>query len=203
MKLYMSPASPFVHKCRIAVRELGLADRIEEVPTAVKPTEANLDYGARINPLRKIPALETDDGAILVDSRVIVAFLDEVAGGGRLVPAEGAARWRTLSAAAIAEGIMDCAVAARYERAVRPAETQWAPWAEDQLGKVDAALDWFEARVGTLEGAFDLKAATLAAALAYLDFRFAERDWRTARPKLAAWFEGVAARPSVAETRPA
>jgi glutathione S-transferase len=33
MKLFYTPASPFVRKCTVALKELGLWDRVEIVPT--------------------------------------------------------------------------------------------------------------------------------------------------------------------------
>ena len=38
-------------------------------------------------PLKKLPALILDNGEIIVDSYVIVEYLDELAGGGKIVPA--------------------------------------------------------------------------------------------------------------------
>ena len=88
MKLTFSPASPFARKVRIAAIELGLIDKIEFVPTAVVPGQANDEY-TRINPLKKLPALILDNGDVVIDSYVIVEYLDELAGGGKLIPASG------------------------------------------------------------------------------------------------------------------
>ena len=43
---------------------------------------------------------------------------------------------------------------------------------------------------------------TTAVALGYIDFRMPEQGWRPARPRLAAWFEAFAKRPSMAATKP-
>ena len=92
MKLTFSPGSPFARKVRIAAIELGLIDKIELVPATVAPTQPNEAYSHDISPLRKLPALILDDGKVIVDSYVIVEYLDELAGGGKLVPASGAMR---------------------------------------------------------------------------------------------------------------
>ena len=34
MKIFFSPASPFVRKCMVVAHELGIADRIEKLPSA-------------------------------------------------------------------------------------------------------------------------------------------------------------------------
>jgi glutathione S-transferase len=96
MKLTYSAASPFARKVRIAAIELGLIDKIELVPTTVAPGQPNDEY-SKIYPLKKIPAMILDNGDIIVDSYVIVEYLDELAGGGKLIPASGTVRWKVKS----------------------------------------------------------------------------------------------------------
>ena len=88
MKLTYSPASPFARKVRMAAIELGLIDKIEFVPTAVAPGQPNDEY-SQINPLKKLPALILDNGDVIIDSYVIVEYLDELAGGGTEILIEG------------------------------------------------------------------------------------------------------------------
>src|SRR5436190_16368666 len=107
MKLYFNPASPFVRKCRVIAHELSIALDLAE--TTARDDEAL----RRVNPLKKIPALVLDDGAVLYDSRVICEYLNTV-GKGSFYP-EGAARWTALRRQALADGVMDAAVANRYE----------------------------------------------------------------------------------------
>lgn len=197
MQLYFHPASPFVRKVRIAAHELGLSDRIELVSvtlTAVSPHDGLRSH----NPLGKIPALITDDGAALYDSRVICEYLDALPGGNRIFPEPGAARWTALRRQAVADGIMDAAVLTRYENAVRPKELHWRDWADGQLLKIRTALDTLEHE--DLAAAFDIGTIAIACALGYLDLRFASEDWRARRPRLAAWAVAVAKRPSLAAT---
>src|SRR3954468_1735782 len=92
MKLTFSPASPFARKVRIAAIELGLIDKIEFVPASVVPGQPNEEYSRDLNPLKKLPVLILDDGGVILDSYVIVEYLDEFAGGGKLIPASGPAR---------------------------------------------------------------------------------------------------------------
>ena len=96
MKLTYSPASPFARKVRIAAIELGLIDKIEFAPMSVMPGQANDEY-TKITPLKKLPVLILDNGDVILDSYVIVEYLDELAGGNRLIPASGAARWTVKS----------------------------------------------------------------------------------------------------------
>ena len=200
MKLYYSPASPFVRKVLVCAHERGVDGRIEQVATKVLPSEPNREYG-KANPLMKLPALELDDGLVLFDSVVICEYLDSLGNAPRLFPAEGAARWRALRLHALADGILEAAVLTRYETAARPAELRWNAWVEGQLLKVDQALDFLERNTGELHG-LDIGTVTAGCALGYLDFRYADRRWRESHPKLAAWFETIGRRPSFAKTVP-
>jgi glutathione S-transferase len=63
-----------------------------------------------------------------------------------------------------------------------------------------AALEKRAPHLGT---AFGLAQITMAVACGYHDWRYASDDWRTAAPRLAAWFDVVAERASMQATRPA
>ena len=200
MKLYSNPASPYVRKVRITAQELGLNDRIELVSITLTPVSPHEGVRAS-NPIGKIPTLVLDDGTALYDSPVICEYLDTLAGGNRIFPAAGAARWTALRRQAIADGIMEAAVLTRYEDAVRPKELRWQAWADGQFLKIRTALDVVEHE--HLESAFDIGTLSIVSALGYLDFRFASEGWRATRPRLAAWAAAVSKRPSVAATAPA
>ncbi|MCW5773372.1 MAG: glutathione S-transferase N-terminal domain-containing protein [Rhodospirillaceae bacterium] len=201
MKMYYSPLSPFVRKVRVAAMELGLADRIELAEVAVSPIAAN-DGLAAVNPLVKIPALVADDGELLFDSAVIVEYLDTLAGGNRLVPATGPARWRVKRTETMADGLMDAAVLIRYESALRPAEKRWPEWIAGQQRKIDQALDAFEGQSWLFDDAIDAGKIALGCALGYLDFRFPETGWRKRCETLGRWYENFAKRPSMQATKP-
>lgn len=89
MQVRVNAASPFARKVRIVVRECGLAERVQEIQTAVSPVTPNADLAGQ-NPLIKIPALSLDDGTALYDSRVICEYLDSLAGGKLIPPSAGA-----------------------------------------------------------------------------------------------------------------
>src|SRR6516165_7604739 len=71
MKLHYAPQSPFARKVRAAAIELGLGERLKLEYTKVVPGRANTSYATSGNPLRKIPALVTDEGETIFDSTVI------------------------------------------------------------------------------------------------------------------------------------
>lgn len=201
MKLLASPTSPFARKVLVAAIELGLDSRIERTDAAVSPTNRNQTVIAH-NPLGQVPTLVADDGVVLYDSRVIAEYLDHLAGGGRVFPVPGPARWRALTEQALADGIIDAALLARYETASRPAMLLWEDWRTGQLDKVQKGLERLERQVGDLGSRIDIGTISVACALGYLDLRFADLDWRSAAPRLAAWFATFAARPSMKATEP-
>jgi glutathione S-transferase len=200
MQLIYAAASPFARKVRVLAAETGLLDRIELLDTAVLPTTLNERVNA-LNPLGKIPVLLTDDAEALYDSRVICEYLDTLHQGPKLLPS-GASRWQVLRLAALADGLMDAALLARYERGVRPAELQWPAWLDGQLSKVQRALTELERQVDLLQGPLDLAQIGVACALGYLDFRFADLDWRAAYPDLAAFQQAFSQRPSMQGSAP-
>lgn len=201
MKLYGSLTSPFVRTVRIAAIELGLDGQIELVPTIVRPTQPNRDFGAAINPLRRVPALETEDGEIFVDSRVIVEFLNKAAKGA-IVPKGAAARIACFNRHAVFAGATEALVSAMYETRLRPEERRWAEWAADQIDKGHAVFDWAETRIDDVGAEFDLAAIAFVCLIGYAQFRFASVDWLKDRPAVAAFAERSAARSSVASTAP-
>lgn len=201
MKLYISSASPFARKVRLVAHEAGLAPRVEEVPTVVSPVKPNADL-AKANPLMKLPTLVTDDGMALFDSPVICEYLDSLNAGRKLFPAAGPARWAALRQQAVADGILDAAIGVRYQTALAPKELQWTQWQDGQRAKWKQALDFLEADAKALEGDPTIGSLTVAATLAWLDFRYGADDWRIGRPALAAWFAGFSQRPSMQATLP-
>ena len=201
MKLYVSPASPYVRKVRVVAREAGLAAVIEEVVASVSPVAPN-EQVSRDNPLGKLPVLIADDGSAIYDSPVICEYLDSLHSGRKLFPAAGPARWTALKLQALADGLLDAALLARYETALRPEPRRWPEWIAGQKRKIADALDTLERDVDLLGGELTIGNLSVACALGYLDFRFAADAWRTGRPKLDAWLAEVSKRESLRATMP-
>ena len=183
--------SPFVRKVLAFAHAAGLASRIAVRVHDMSPTFPE-------NPLGKIPALVLPDGAVIIESELIIAELDALHDGPSLLPASRAAKRRR----ALASGVLDCAVARIYESR-RPEDKRWAVWDDRQKTKIAAALDVLEAEVGGLGDAADGETTTLGVTLGYLDFRFGQDDWRAGRPQLAGWFARFAQTPAMTETSPA
>jgi glutathione S-transferase len=195
--LRSSPASPFGRKVKISASLLGLKERIR---VDAADTADPQDSLRRQNPLGKIPALLLESGEALYDSRVIVEYLDFLAGGGRIIPT-GEARFPVLRHQALADGLMDASLLQVYEGRFRPADRHEPNWIELQAGKVSRVLDHAEAHLAELPQALHIGHIAQACALGYLDLRF-EGGWRSAYPKLVAWLDAFAARvPAFEETR--
>ena len=202
MKLTFSPASPFARKVRIAAIELGLIDRIEFVPVTVGPGTPNEEY-SKIYPLKKLPVLITDDGAIIADSYVIVEYLDELAGGGRLIPASGPLRWKIKSDHSLLQGMLDSMLLCRYEAMVRPKELHWKAWADDHWSRAWKGMARIEGEAEAMAvRPLDIAQIALVCVLGYADFRFADCGWRKAYPKLDAFHRKMLERPSVKISAP-
>lgn len=199
MQLRSSATSPFGRKVKIAAHHLGLFDGMTIVPADTADPQDTL---RQQNPLGKIPILLLEDGARLYDSRVILEYLDMLAGGGRIIPT-GPTRYDALTRQALADGIMEAALLRVYEGRFREPAHHNAPWLEIQTGKVERGLDEFEKRAGAFDPALDVGSIALACALGYLDLRF-PGSWRQTSPRLASWLSAFEAQvPSFGLTRPA
>ncbi len=197
MKLTFSPASPFARKVRIAAIELGLIDKIEFTPVTVVPGQANDEY-SKIHPLKKLPVLILDNGDVIVDSYVIVEYLDELAGGGKLIPASGPSRWKVKSDHSLLQGMLDSMLLCRYENMVRPEPLRWQAWSDDHWNRAWKGMARFEGQVEAMQSRpLDIAQIGLACVLGYADFRFADCGWRKAYPKLDAFHQKMLERPSV------
>lgn len=200
MKLYHSPASPYVRKVCVLLHELGRTADVTFDTIATTAFDTS-DVLVASNPLGKIPALVLDDGTTLYDSRVICAYLNDTFKGS-LYP-QGARRWETLTLEATGDGIMDCAVSMAYEKRLRPENEQSPDWIEAQWGKVARAIAVLNARwISHLNGTLGMGHISVACALGYVDFRHGARNWREGNDALAAWFDGFESRSSMQATLP-
>jgi glutathione S-transferase len=200
MILRSSSSSPFARKVRIAISLLGF-DKDVKIE-ATDTTDVN-DSVRKQNPLGKIPVLVAEDGVTYYDSRVILEYLDQRAGGGKIVPRDGAARLAALRLQALCDGILDASILTIYETRWRKAETHEPKWLEHQSGKVARGLAALEAAPPPIDAMPNVGQITLACTLGYRDFRFGP-GWRSDHPHLVAWLDSFAGRvPAFAATKPA
>jgi glutathione S-transferase len=201
MKLIGANTSPFVRKVRIVIAEKKIECQyvLEDVWHADTTIQA-------VNPLGKVPALVMEDGGAVFDSRVIAEYLDTISPLHRLIPPSGRARLEVKCWEALADGMLDAAVLARLEESQRTPEQRSAAWVARQMSKIDAGLKAMEQGIGDKEWACDGKHSladiALGCTLGYLDFRFAQLDWRAAHPSLKTYFQRLSKRQSYIDTQP-
>ncbi|MCK1297883.1 glutathione S-transferase family protein [Bradyrhizobium sp. 24] len=138
--------SPFVRRVAIALRLYGLA--FEHRPWS---TFGDADKIAPYNPLRRVPTLVLDDGEALIESTVILDYLDELVGPEKaMLPRSGAERRHHLRICALASGLGDKAVSLLYERVLRKEQLAlWVQRCEAQIADVLKALEAERAKVTT------------------------------------------------------
>ena len=195
MKLLGTPTSPYVRKVRLMLLEKQLPHEY-----LIDPPREPGSLVARVNPLGRIPALILDDETCVFDSPVIAEFVDSLNDTPILIPRDNAlARMRVKRWEALADGIMDSAIAVRNER-IRPEVKQEPGNITLHNNAISRALDYASISLGndTWVNGNDISLGDLAlfSTLVYLDLRQPERDWRTPHPNLAQLFDQIAQWPS-------
>ncbi len=132
--------SPYVRRCAISAKRLGIA--FEHANWSVGVDHARI---CGYSPLGRVPALVLDNGEVLADSASILDTLDDLAGPGRaLMPAAGAPRRDCQRIIANAMGAAEKARDILYERIVRPADKRYEPWVERCRSQLLGALGQVE-----------------------------------------------------------
>jgi glutathione S-transferase len=201
MKLLYSVTSPYARKVRIVAAE----KKLELDVVTSDPWVENPELLAA-NPLGKVPALITDDGGSLFDSRVIVEYLDGLSPVHRLIPDNSRDRIAVKRWEALADGLLDAALTARLE-SMRPDQNESsAKQIARQREKIDVALKEMQRGIDQAEFCVgnSLTLADIAAgcALGYLNLRFPDIDWSTRYPALARIYKKLALRASFKDTEP-
>ena len=203
MKLLGSHSSPYVRKVRVVMAEKKL-----DYAFVTEDVWADQTTIAQANPLGKVPCLIMEGGEALFDSRVIVEYLDTLSPVGKLIPAVGRERAETKTWEALADGLLDAAILARLEATWggRTEDQRSPAWIDRQLGKIHASLAAMSKGLGEKPfcvGIYlSLADIAVGCALGYLDFRFAQIDWRTDYPNLLKLNDKLMQRASFVDTKP-
>lgn len=134
--------SPYVRRVAVSLQLLGLPFEHRSVSVF-----RGFDEFSRINPVVKAPTLVCDDGGVLMDSTLIIEYAEALAAPRSLMPAAIAERQRTLQLVGLALAACEKSVQIVYERHLRPAEKQHAPWVARVQGQMAAALAALEAEL--------------------------------------------------------
>jgi glutathione S-transferase len=203
MKLIGSLTSPFVRKVRVVLAEKKL-DYKFDVEDVWSPESKIMEA----NPLGKVPCLVMEGGEAIFDSRVIVEYVDTLSPVGKLLPLSGRERVEVKTWEALADGLLDAAILARMEQtwSGRTAEQRSQAWIDRQLDKVHASLKAMSLGLGDRNWCTGIHPSladiSVGCALGYLDFRFADINWRESYPNLAKLFEKLSQRQSFIDTAP-
>ncbi|GJI97939.1 glutathione S-transferase [Duganella caerulea] len=201
MKLIGSLASPYVRKVRVVLAEkkLDYQFELEDVWAA----DTTID---KLNPLGKVPSLVMEDGDVMIDSRVMVEYLDTLTPVCKLLPPNGRDRADVKCWEALADGILDAAIIVRLERIHRPPEQQSEAWMARQMRKVQLGLASLSDKLGESPYCagihYSLADVAVGCTLAWLSFRFPEITWRDDHPNLARLLDKLSERQSFKDTVP-
>jgi glutathione S-transferase len=202
MKLIGSLTSPYVRKVRIVMAEKKLDFQL------VLEDPWNGDVVIKSNPLGRVPCLVMEAGEAIFDSRVIVEYLDTMSPVGKLIPPSGRERTEVRTWEALADGLLDAAVAARLEAtwSGRSEGQRSQAWIDRQMRAVNGALKAMSQGLADKPfcagNHFSLADVAVGCALGYLAFRFPQIDWRSTYPNLDRHFDKLATRPSFIDSAP-
>ena len=203
MKLLGAVTSPYVRKVRIVMAEKKLEYEFVQEDVWAASTSIVLS-----NPLGKVPCLLMETGEALYDSRVIVEYLDTLSPVGKLIPPSGRERTEVKVWEALADGLLDAAIAARLEAhwVGRSEAERSQAWIDRQLGKVHDTLAAISKGLSdnSMCAGIHLSLADIAVgcALGYLDFRFPNIAWRRDYPNLDKLQEKLMQRQSFIDSVP-
>ena len=167
MKLIGMLDSPYVRRVAISAKRLGIDLDHQSVSVF-----RHFEQFQQINPVVKAPTLVLDDGEVLIDSTLIIDYLEALAGpGNSLMPGELNQRLRSLRLIGLALAACEKSVQLYYERNLRPAEIQFEPWVERVEGQLAAAYSALERELELrplkTDGSIDQDGITLAVAWSF------------------------------------
>ncbi|KUZ71097.1 glutathione S-transferase [Burkholderia ubonensis] len=202
MKLIGMLDSPFVRRAAISAKLLDLPFEHQSVSVF-----RQFDTFKAINPVVKAPTLVTDDGAILVDSSLIIDYFDHlVAPERRLLPEAPDARLRALVPVGFALAAAEKTVQVVYEHGLRPADKQHQPWLDRVLGQLEAAYGELEKQVASVDGWLGgarVMQSDVTVAVAWRFTQFMAADYPALARIDPARFPALAAHSARAEALPA
>ena len=183
---------------RILILEKALQERVEII--FAKTRSADSPY-YQINPSGRVPYLVRDDGVGMEESALICDYLDSLDGKPMFAPSGD--RWEARRVEGLARSMLD-GLSVWLRELYRPENERSPTVIRHEIARSERLLDVWETKEidhPLLRGPLNVIQLTLACALG-LEARNADFRWRASRPKLTAWFERIAARPSWVATAP-
>ncbi|KPG98089.1 glutathione S-transferase [Pseudomonas sp. RIT-PI-q] len=189
MKLIGMLDSPYVRRVAISAKRLGIPLEHESVSVF-----RHFDLFQLINPVVKAPTLVLDDGEVLIDSTLIIDYLEALAGPGKsLMPGNLDQRLRALRLIGLALAACEKSVQIYYERTLRPAHIQFEPWVERVEGQLAAAYSALERELEKqplkTDGSIDQDGITLAVAWSFTNLVVPDQVEAAQFPLISAFTE--------------
>lgn len=187
MKLIGMLDSPYVRRVAISAKCLGI--QLEHQSVSVF---RHFEQFQQINPVVKAPTLVLDDGDVLIDSTLIIDYLEALAGtGNSLMPTRIEQRVRALRLIGLALAACEKSVQLYYERTLRPVEIQFEPWVERVEGQLAAAYQALERELEKqplkTDGSISQDGITLAVAWSFTRLVVPEQADAAQFPRIAAY----------------
>ena len=194
--------SPYVRRVAVSMKLMGLPFEHQAVSVF-----RHMDRFRAINPVIKAPTFVCDDGTVLMDSTLILDYLEHsVAAGNALMPPGGEPRKEALRIIGLAMAACEKCVTLVYEQNQRPEDKRHAPWIDRVSAQAHAAFAELEpaaARAALWLQGERLTAADVALACTWRFSRFYEREVKVPAdkyPAIAAHSRRAEALPEFAST---
>ncbi|MGF6554323.1 glutathione S-transferase [Pseudomonas sp. S30_BP2TU TE3576] len=185
MKLIGMLDSPYVRRAAISAKCLGITLEHQSVSVF-----RHFEQFREINPVVKAPTLVLDDGEVLMDSTLIIDYLETLADNS-LMPVEPAQRLRALRLIGLALAASEKSVQLYYERNLRPAKVQFEPWVQRVEGQLAAAYTALEQELEKqplkTDGAIEQDGITLAVAWSFTNLVVPDQVNAAQFPRIAAF----------------
>lgn len=200
MKLYASLASSFARKIRVMLIEKSAKHEVEMVnlwePNVLK----------NINPIGKVPALQLDDGRVLISSPLIADYVDSRFQNPRFIPEDPEQRIEVRRWEAFADGTMDAVSASLYEMRFHDEAKFSQDWLDRQRGKIDAGFAALEQMLGNrpwcVGDTMSLADIAIACHLGFITLRAPQFFPQEKYSNLAQLWKSMEARESMKQTAP-
>lgn len=200
LKLYASPASSFARKIRVMLIEKDVAHEV----VMMNVWEPN-DYQS-VNPIGKVPALELDDGRVLINSPLIADYVDGRYPAPRFIPADPDGRLEVRRWEAVADGMMDAVAVTLYENRFHDEATRSAAYLARLRGKIDAGLSRLEGLLGDrawlVGDSMSLADLAISCHIGFLSVRMPHLFPQERYPNLARLWKTMESRDSMIRTVP-
>lgn len=198
MKLYLSKTSPFARKVRMTAHALDLHKEIEMISVDVYQKD---DSYKKINPLIKIPALETRQGDTLTNSPFICQYLASLKSESLFFP-RGNDLWKALNVQSIADGGMEAAVLRRYETSRSPDKFD-VSFDNRQKEKIHNALEYLQNNLMSIsKSELGIQEVSVICFVDYLHLRYSNEKLQNYFPRIFEYVEAWQKNPIVKESSP-